>query len=133
MGASTSRQMVQKTLWATADPVCLHMFGAFQKRLCLCTTPAPLDRNSHHLDVVVAWLNKERSRESCKASISMTILSLKMSVSAENTALLLAMTVYNSAYNGNSNVWYSCECAEEKKPLMSHGLFSQCSYYLFGP
>lgn len=94
VGTSASRQMVQKTLWATADPVCLHMFGAFQKRLCLCSTPAPLDRDSHHLDLVVTWLDKKRSPESCKASISMIILSLKMSVSAENTVYI---TVYNIA------------------------------------
>lgn len=97
MGESVGRQMVQKTLWATADPVCLHMFRAFQKILSLCTTPAPLDRDSHHLDLVVALLNKERLCELYKASASMIIfITLKLSVSAENMALLLAMIVLSS-------------------------------------
>jgi len=96
VGASAGRQMVQKTLWATLDPVCLHMFRVFQKRLSLCTTPAPLDRDSHHLDLVVALLNKERLCELCKASASMIILTFKLSVSAENTALLSAMIMLNS-------------------------------------
>lgn len=130
VGASAGRQMVQKTLWATADPVCLYMFRAFQKRLSLCTTPAPLDRYSHHLDLVVAMLNKERLCELCKASVSTIILTLKLSVSAENTALLLAMIVLNSIrYTELYRNWNICDYRNDVNIIFVYCL--QIHYFLY--